>query len=139
RRRLDGSFIARRLARSEVVACASPDYLDRRGRPAHPTELAGHDTMVPSFVREVTFHTLNPAAPGGIGESVTVVPRGSALTTVHTDTLYAAALAGLGITGLPSFVAEDALLEHALERVLPRWHLFVTNLYAGLPTRKHVP
>ena len=34
--------------------------------------------------------------------------------------MYAAALAGLGITGLPSFVAEDALLEHALERVLPR-------------------
>ena len=31
------------------------------------------------------------------------------------------------------------MLEHALERVLPRWHLFVTTIYAGLPTRKHVP
>ena len=139
RRPLDGTFIARRLARSEVIACASPEYLDRRGRPTHPSELADHETMVPSFLREVTFHTLWPGSPGGIGESVSVVPRGSALSTVHTDTLYAAALAGLGITGLPSFVAEDALLEHALERVLPRWHLFVTTLYAGLPTRKHVP
>jgi DNA-binding transcriptional LysR family regulator len=53
--------------------------------------------------------------------------------------MYAAALAGLGITGLPSFVAEEALLEHALERVLPQWHLRSNTLYAGMPTRKHVP
>ena len=33
RRKIDGSFIARRLARSEVVACAAPEYLDVRGRP----------------------------------------------------------------------------------------------------------
>lgn len=139
RQPLDGSFIARRLARSEVIACAAPEYLDRRGRPQHPRELAEHEAMVPSFVRDITFHTLAPDAPGGIGESYTVTPGAAALTTVHSDTLYAAALAGLGITGLPSFVAEDALMEHALERVLPRWHLFVTTIYAGLPTRKHVP
>ena len=58
---------------------------------------------------------------------------------MHTDTLYAAALAGMGITGLPSFVAEEALLENALERVLPCWHLLSTTIYAGMPTRKHVP
>ena len=45
----------------------------------------------------------------------------------------------MGITGLPSFVAEEALLEHALERVLPQWHLRSNTLYAGMPTRKHVP
>ena len=45
----------------------------------------------------------------------------------------------MGITGLPSFVAEEALLENALERVLPCWHLLSTTLYAGMPTRKHVP
>src|SRR5882672_10675723 len=32
RRPLDGDFIARRLALSEVVVCASPEYLNRRGR-----------------------------------------------------------------------------------------------------------
>lgn len=137
RRPLDGSFVARRLARSEVIACASPEYLDRRGRPQHPHDLAGHDTMVPSFMREVTWHKGRIGEAGG--ESVTVVPSRSALSTTHTDTMYAAALAGLGITGLPSFVVEDALLEHALERVLPQWHLVNATLYAGMPTRKHVP
>jgi DNA-binding transcriptional LysR family regulator len=139
RRPLDGSFVARRLARSEVILCASPEYLDRRGRPQHPSDMHNHESMVPPFLRELTFHTgaWGDDEPGG--ETITLIPSRSALSTIHTDTMYAAALAGLGITGLPSFVAEDALLENALERVLPQWHLLTTTLYAGMPTRKHVP
>jgi len=138
RRPLDGGFVARRLARSEVIVCASPEYLDRKGRPQHPSELADHEAMVPNFVRELTFHTRGSTGDG-IGESFSIERPRAALSTIHTDTLYAAALAGMGITGLPSFVAEDALLENALERVLPRWHMLSTTLYAGIPTRKHVP
>jgi len=137
RRPLDGNFVARLLACSEVVMCAAPEYLDARGRPKHPRELVDHETMVPSFLREIAFQTR-----GGEGEErQTFVLHGprAGLSTVHTDTLYAAALAGMGITGLPSFVAEDAMLENALERVLPHWLLFNTTLYAGMPTRKHVP
>ena len=53
--------------------------------------------------------------------------------------MYAAALAGLGLAGLPSFVVEDALLENALERVLPEWHFLTSTIYAAMPSRKHVP
>ena len=139
RRPLDGSFVARRLARSEVIACAAPEYLDRHGRPQHPSELLHHEAMVPTFMRELTFHTRGPGVSEGGGESYTIERPRAALSTIHTDTLYAAALAGMGITGLPSFVAEDALLENALERVLPCWHLLSMTIYAGMPTRKHVP
>ena len=139
RRPLDGSFVARRLARSEVILCASPEYLDQHGRPQHPKDLVGHENMVPPFLRELTFHSGARGDDEPAAESFTLVPARSALSTIHTDTMYAAALAGLGITGLPSFVAEDALLENALERVLPQWRLFTTTLYAGMPTRKHVP
>ncbi len=139
RRPLDGSFNARRLARAEVILCAAPEYLDRRGRPQHPKELEQHENMVPPFLRELTFHTGARGDDEPPGESVTLVPGRSALSTSHTDTMYAAALAGLGITGLPSFVAEDALLENALERVLPQWRLLTTTLYAAMPTRKHMP
>ena len=139
RRPLDGNFVARRLARSEVILCAAPEYLDKHGRPQHPKELVHYDSMVPPFLRELTFHASTLGDDEAAGESFTLVPTRSALSTIHTDTMYAAALAGLGLTGLPSFVAEDALLENALERVLPQWHLFTTTLYAGMPTRKHVP
>ena len=103
-----------------------------------PSELAGHEAMVPSFMRELTFQT-RCGADGAPVESFTLERPLAALSTVHTDTLYAAALAGMVITGLPSFVAEEALLEHALERVLPCWHLLSTTIYAGMPSRKHVP
>ena len=135
---IDGSFVARRLARSEVVLCATPEYLDRRGRPSHPGELASHETLLPvpaSARRELTF------VPAAAGERPVTLPmhRLPALATTHSDTLYAAALAGLGVVGLPSFVAEDALVEHALERILPHWRLLTLTLMAAMPTRKHVP
>ena len=45
-------------------------------------------------------------------------------------------LAGLGVAGLPSYVIEDALMENALERVLPEWRLFSASLWAAMPTRR---
>ena len=145
----DGDFIARRLARTEVVVCAAPEYLDRRGRPQHPRDLADHEAVIPpisSVARGLVFYS-GPVGLGsgqgqgdGAGETYTLAPqRHAALSTSHIDTMYAAALAGLGITGLPSYVIEDALLEHALERVLPEWRLFDVTLWAGMPSRRHLP
>ena len=135
---LNGDFIARRLARSEFIMCASPEYLDQRGRPQHPNDLKQHDALLPptpSLMRGLTLQR------GDGSEEITlpIVPSRAALSTTHMDTNYAAALHGLGVAGLPSFVVEDALLEQALERVMPQWRLFSTTLWAGMPTRKYVP
>ena len=145
---LSGEFIARRLARTEVVLCAAPEYLDRRGRPAHPNDLLLHDTLLPpisALQRGITFVAGPVGAVGPLGdepppgETVTLVPKRPVLSTSHIDTTYAAALHGLGVAGLPSYVLEDALMEHALERVLPAWRLFSLTLWVALPTRKHLP
>ena len=138
REALDGDFIARRLARSEFIMCASPDYLDQRGRPQHPSELKHHDALLPPTQALMRGLTLQH---GDGTEEITlpIVPSRAALSTTHMDTNYAAALHGLGIAGLPSFMVEDALLEQALERVMPQWRLFSTTLWAGMPTRKYVP
>lgn len=138
REALDGDFVARRLARSEFIMCASPDYLDQRGRPQHPSELRNHDALLPptpTLMRGLTLQR------GDGSEEITlpIVPSRAALSTTHMDTNYAAALHGLGVAGLPSFMVEDALLEQALERVMPQWRLFSTTLWAGMPTRKYVP
>jgi len=138
----DGDFIARRLARTEVVVCAAPEYLDRRGRPGHPRDLVHHEAIVPplSVQRGLQFHSgpWGDDEPGG--ETFTLASaRHPSLSTTHIDTMYAAALAGLGIAGLPSYVIEDALLEHALERVLPQWRMFYVTLWAGMPSRRHLP
>ncbi len=140
---LQGEFVARLLARSEVVTCASPEYLDRRGRPSHPRELRTHDALVPpisELQRGLTFVRGSMGADGAQAETCTVVAeKRPTLSSSHIDTMYAAALSGLGIAGLPSFVIEDALMENALERVLPDWQLFDTTLWVAMPSRKHVP
>ena len=142
RRPLEGDFIARRLARTEVVMCASPEYLDVRGRPSHPNDLVDHDTLLPpisDLQRGITFLAGGSGPDDAPAESVTLVPTRSVLSSTHIDTTYAGALHGLGIAGLPSFVLEDALLEHALERVLPAWRLFSITIWAAMPSRKHLP
>lgn len=139
----DGHFIARRLARTEVITCASAAYLDRRGRPQHPRELVGHDALIPPISdvqRGMLFYRGGSGEDGADAlETFHAVPRCGALSTIHTDINYAAALAGLGIAGLPSFVVADALISHALERVLPEWRLFSSTLWVGMPTRHHLP
>jgi DNA-binding transcriptional LysR family regulator len=61
------------------------------------------------------------------------------LGTLHVDTLHASALAGMGIAGLPSYVAEAALQGRLLERVLPEWQLMGCTIHAAMPRRQHVP
>ena len=139
----DGDFIARRLARTEVVVCASPQYLDRHGRPAHPRELIDHQAIIPplaSAQHGLDFYRGPWGDDEAGGERFTLsTSRHPLLSTTHIDTMYAAALAGLGVSGLPSYVIEDALLENALERVLPQWRMFHVTLWAGMPTRRHLP
>lgn len=136
-RPLEGGFVARRLATAEVVLCASPDYLARHGTPRHPRDLAGHDTLLPvppNALREWVFHPAADGAPISIE-----MPRRPPLTTLHSDTLHAAALAGLGVAGLPSFVVAPALRSGELVRLLPHWRLRELPIFAAMPTRKHVP
>lgn len=133
----EGDFVARQFARSEVILCASPAYLARAGRPVDPLELEQHQMLLPPtsmLQRDVSFHH------DGDKRSVRVpTPRRPLLSTTHTDTLYAAALAGLGIAGLTSLVVEEALRRGALERVLPGWHALSLGLWMTMPSRKHVP
>jgi DNA-binding transcriptional LysR family regulator len=140
---LQGDFIARRLARSTFVVCAAPGYLDRRGRPMHPDELLQHDGVLPAVSavrRELTLYRDDGTAPDDGSASVVTIPTPpAALSTSHIDMLLAAAVAGLGIAGLPSFVADAALRDGRLERVLPHWRGLALTLYAAIPTRQHVP
>jgi DNA-binding transcriptional LysR family regulator len=141
RKPLEGNFIARRLARTEAILVASPEYLARKGVPGHPSEMQGHDTLIPPIsevMRGVTFYRGTPEEEA-TAETFFTVPRRGVLSTTHTDANYAAALAGLGIAALPSFVIESALMKGTLKRVLPDWRLFSTTLWICMPSRQHVP
>jgi DNA-binding transcriptional LysR family regulator len=138
---MDGDFLARRLATAEVVFCASPSYLDQHGRPTHPSELESHEMLVPivqNSPRTVRFERFDAAQ--GVIESVMAKPhRMRAINTLHHETLYAAAVAGMGIVATLSFIAEEAVLNGTLEHVLAPWSSLSYTLYAAMPSRKFVP
>jgi DNA-binding transcriptional LysR family regulator len=136
----DNSMVARQLACSEIVSCASAGYLDRRGRPTHPSELERHDLVVlHNLRREVHFHRIASGGASLTGECVTITLPAAALDSNDIELNYRAALEGLGIAGLPSFMVAQALRAGRLERVLPEWHLRRLRLYAAVPTRRHLP
>jgi DNA-binding transcriptional LysR family regulator len=135
-RPLEGDFVARRLARSTFVLCAAPAYLKRRGRPAEPEDLLAHEGLLPAVAaarRELWLQR------GDGSRRVTLPTLQPALSSVQLEPLYAAALAGSGIAGLPSFMVTEALRAGRLERVLPDWVGTSLALYAAVPTRKHLP
>jgi DNA-binding transcriptional LysR family regulator len=66
-RPLDGDFVARKLASSEVVMCAAPEYLNRRGRPNHPGELREHAILLPPATPGRPTELRFRRAPTGVG------------------------------------------------------------------------
>ena len=117
----------------------------RAGRPTEPHEVEGHEWLLlfwPDGNKETTFRycPLRAVAQGiKAKKPVTCEQPPLALSTPHWDTLFHAALADMGITALPSFVAEDALRSGRMERVLPDGHMMTMSIYAAMPTRMHIP
>ena len=139
---LEGDFVVRKLATSAFILCASPTYLERCGTPETPADLPRFDGIMPAVaaVRQGLTLYRQTAADGHMeGEAVTVPTGNTRLSTHHIDMMLASALAGLGIAGLPSFVASAALHDGRLVQVMPGWRGLSLTLYAAMPSRKYLP
>jgi DNA-binding transcriptional LysR family regulator len=139
---LQGDFVVRPLAASTLVLCASAAYLQRCGQPQQPEDLLQHDGLLPDVAavrRELTLFREARGSGGATRRMLKVSLRPPVISTGQLEVLYAAAVAGMGVAGLPTFMAADALRDGRLIRVLPDWHGGSLQLYAAMPTRKHVP
>jgi DNA-binding transcriptional LysR family regulator len=92
------------------LVVASPAYLARRGRPASPEQIAGHDTIV--FAREgLTREWL-------FGADRRPVRPQAGLAVNTAEVAIAAAVEGLGLTSVLSYQAAAELAAGRLEVVL---------------------
>ena len=124
----DSSLLARRLAPVPGVVVAAPSYLNRRGRPAHPADLARHDCFGYAYLRtRDTWHFTSAA-----GEQVSVRPSGR-LRVNNGDAVLPALIAGLGIAALPEFIARPCVADGRLEQILPEWSGSRSSLYLITP------
>ncbi len=109
----DSSLVARKVATTELGLYASPEYLERRGRPRTLGDLAAHDCVLFRAGRGGARWQLT--GPDG-DESVHVDGR---VRADEMSFVQAAVAAGLGIGMLPSFRCTEQPSHHAIERVLP--------------------
>jgi DNA-binding transcriptional LysR family regulator len=126
----DSSLIARRLAPNRLVVCAAPAYLARHGVPRRPADLARHNCLLYSNLGDAWRFTGREDA-----ESVTVA---GSLRTNNGDALRAAALRGVGLVQLPTFIVGPDLARGALERVLGPYEDRSTAIWALYSPTRHL-
>lgn len=129
---LEPNLIVRRLGVSSVSLTASPAYLERRGVPQAPEDLAAHDKVHHSGLRTGALWILKR------GKEERRVPVQSMVTTNAGALLCAAAVAGLGITFLPEFITGEALRAGKLVRVLTDWTIPAAEVSAVYPSNRNI-
>ncbi|EAR54033.1 transcriptional regulator, LysR family protein [Photobacterium sp. SKA34] len=125
------NLVAKQLATNDLVLCASPYYLEKKGTPTHPKQLAQHDCI---YLGET--NTDNQWRFKSEDEELKVTVNGRYIVN-HTEMRLDAALNHFGIAVLPVFVAQKALQSKALTAVLNDWRLL--DNYQGTVFIQYLP
>lgn len=132
----DPALVARPLAALPIGFHASPGYVQRFGLPTDPRALQGPDHHMVGFLSPRSGRARVFVAQRG-DERVEVQGR----YTVGFDdgnAYLAAALAGLGVVALPSYMAEPHMARGELLPVLPDWQLPPMPMHVMFPPNRHM-
>ncbi|MFK2904444.1 LysR family transcriptional regulator [Dyella ginsengisoli] len=124
----DSSLIARSIAPVETVVCCSPDYLARHPAPATPADLATHECLLYGHGPHVEWKFGGAAAP-----AVTVRGR---FRANNGELMRDAAIRGLGIARLPTFIVGEALAAGTLVTLLDDYRPAATAVHAVYPQHR---
>src|SRR5579863_7074953 len=108
----DSGLIVRKLDDIQLVVCAAPEYLGRRGEPATPDDLLEQDCLAFGDVPGVAEWSFQD---GAVRRSLRIRTR---LCANDFDTLVSAAVAGAGLVRVPSWQVAHCLADGRLRVVL---------------------
>ncbi len=131
----DSSLITRTLAPCRHVVCASPAYLAARGVPVTPSDLAAqhHDCLL--YSNRPASEQWRFRVDGEWHEAPVTARR---LGVNNGDVLRDAAVAGLGLIVLPTFIVGDAVAAGALRVVLAEYEFFDPSIHAVWPPNRQL-
>lgn len=121
------TLVVRRIAPIRLLVCAAPAYLARAGTPARPEDLAGHACLGYRPPPETWLFS------GGRE----IATRGP-LNADNGDALRAAAVAGLGIVYLPSFLVADDVRAGRLVPLLTDHVDRMGAVFTAYPESRHL-
>lgn len=131
----DQSLIARRIGETQLITCASPDYLAHHGTPRHPRDIEDGHLIV----------AYRPALGGRVlpmiyqSRAETIEIAGRHIISLNDGTGYlAAGLAGHGILQLPTFMARKPIDEGRLVPLLLDWCTAPKPIHIVYPPNRHL-
>lgn len=111
----DSDLQAMQLAPVRLVTCASPAYIERAGRPETPMDLLKHDCISAATLPSPSFIWRY----AGVNRHQPLPVRGR-FRTDDKDAMLDAALAGLGILHIATWLVSDQLRDGRLVALFPQ-------------------
>lgn len=129
----DSTLVATRIASVPRVFCASPGYLQLKTEPRTPAELTQHNCLHYSLVsaREEWGFLKDDKS-----QSIAI---SCSLSTNNGEVLKEAAIQGIGITLLPTFIVADALSDGRLKAILEPYNPEPFGLHTVRQSRQFTP
>jgi DNA-binding transcriptional LysR family regulator len=126
----DSSLIAKRLAPDRHIIVAAPAYVERKGRPLQPEDLAGHDCLTVGDERQWSF------VRGGVQTAQRV---SGPLRSNNGELICQAAVGGMGLMRTSELEILPELREGKLVQVLHDCEVTANAaVWALYPSAKHV-
>lgn len=109
--------VLKEIRKTNLVLCASPEYLSRKGTPNHPTDLTDHDCL---YLAETDSDHIWDFLKDDEFFAVAVSGR---YAVNHSQMRLAGVNSGLGIGIFHDFVVKEALKDGSVVEVLSDWTL----------------
>jgi DNA-binding transcriptional LysR family regulator len=128
----DSSLRARKICETQRRMIAAPSYFKRYGRPQKIDDLNDHKLLHYSNASNANVWKI--MAPSGEQRQVRT---SGALTVNDGQSLLNAAIGGLGIAYLPSYLYADAMRQGLVEDVIPDLPADIQGIYALYPPGRY--
>jgi len=129
----DSALIANRIGYIPRIFCASPDYLSKHGIPQQPEDLSQHNCL--RYIASNAKHGFD-FFKDDVEHNIDV---SGSLSSNNGDVLKDAAIKGIGITLLPSFIIKDAINKGKLQEIFANLKPQPFGLYAVRQSRDFTP
>ncbi len=131
----DSRLIAKPVAEQKIVICASRDYLKEWGTPQRLEDLHNHRILI---VANAEYARSNWLRQFEKDHNFTLSSIERKLAVNDIDLVYEACLAGMGITALPTYIAERHLLNGELVQLFSEVDIPVRTIKVVFPQNRYL-
>lgn len=131
----DSRLIAKPIAEQRIVVCAAPSYIETWGTPADLKDLSGHRIL---FVANAEYARSNWLRQFEKVNKFSLATIERKLIVNDIDLIYEACLAGMGITALPTYIADQHIADGQLIRLFSDMEIPIRTIKAVFPQNRYL-